>query len=105
MSVKTDSELITQANVIRDETDPSGNTKARVAQMFKDIIDSKPNVDTDPIETVYWDFVAESGAYPTELGKLYVSIDATESVLAYNTWFIAKPGVTTPSIASDFLFK
>lgn len=43
MSSKTDAELTTEAEVIRDETDQYGNTKERVYQMFKDLIDSKPN--------------------------------------------------------------
>lgn len=43
MSNKTDAELTTEAEVIRDETDQYGNTKERVYQMLKDIIDSKPN--------------------------------------------------------------
>jgi hypothetical protein len=39
----TDTELTTQANVIRNETLPAGNTKTRVANMFQALIDSKVN--------------------------------------------------------------
>lgn len=42
--VKTDAELTTQSNVIRDEPNPNGNTRARIAAMYKAIIDSKVNV-------------------------------------------------------------
>lgn len=40
----TDEELTTQADVIRNETTPGGNTKARVANMFQALIDSKVSV-------------------------------------------------------------
>lgn len=37
----TDAELTTQADVIRNETTPGGNTRTRVADMFQGLIDSK----------------------------------------------------------------
>lgn len=37
----TDAQLTTQANVIRNETQPNGNTKTRIANMYQAIIDSK----------------------------------------------------------------
>jgi hypothetical protein len=40
----TDADLTTQANVIRNETAPSGNTRARVANMFQGLIDSKASL-------------------------------------------------------------
>lgn len=43
MSVKTDAELTAAANVIANETVAGANTKTRVANILKDIIDSKPN--------------------------------------------------------------
>lgn len=43
MPNKTDAELTTEAQVIRDETDQYGNSKQRVYDILKDIIDSKPN--------------------------------------------------------------
>jgi hypothetical protein len=39
--VKTDAELTTDANVIRNETVTGGNTKTRIANMFQSIINSK----------------------------------------------------------------
>jgi hypothetical protein len=42
--MKTDAELITEANVIANETTPGANTKGRVAQMIIDLIQSKPNI-------------------------------------------------------------
>lgn len=38
---QTDASLTTQANVIRNETAPGGNTKTRIADMYQSIIDSK----------------------------------------------------------------
>lgn len=60
MSNKTDAELTTEAEVIRDETDQYGNTKERVYQMLKDIIDSKPN--NSVVSTI------DRGAIDTTLG-------------------------------------
>lgn len=41
----TDSELTTQANVIRNETIPGANTPLRIGNMFRALIDSKKNID------------------------------------------------------------
>lgn len=43
MPQKTDAELTTEAQVIRDETTELANTKTRVYDILKNIIDSKPN--------------------------------------------------------------
>lgn len=43
---KTDVQLQAQADQILNETQPKANTAARVGQMFKDIISSKPNTQT-----------------------------------------------------------
>ncbi len=40
----SDATLTTQAQVIRDEPSPGGNTKLRIYNMFKTIIDSKPSL-------------------------------------------------------------
>lgn len=40
----TDVALTTQANVIRNENNPGGNTRARIADMFQGLIDSKPSL-------------------------------------------------------------
>lgn len=50
MSVKTDSQLTTQANIIKNETIAAANTATRVGQMVVDLIDSKPNVSLIPLE-------------------------------------------------------
>jgi hypothetical protein len=41
----TDSQLTTQANVIRNETQPAANTPLRVGNMFRALIDNKKNDD------------------------------------------------------------
>jgi hypothetical protein len=41
LAQQTDASLTTQADVIRNETAPGGNTKARIADMYQSIIDSK----------------------------------------------------------------
>lgn len=46
MAQKSDAELTTQAQVIRDETQELANTKTRVYNNLKDIIDSKVNNDS-----------------------------------------------------------
>ena len=45
MSTKNDSQLNTAADVISAETQKNANSKARVAQLFKDIIENKLNKD------------------------------------------------------------
>lgn len=45
MAQKTDSQLIIEANIIRDETVPGQNTAVRVGTMLDDVIDSKINND------------------------------------------------------------
>jgi len=45
MPQQTDSQLTTQANVIRNETVKKANTKVRVADMVQNVIDSKINND------------------------------------------------------------
>jgi hypothetical protein len=46
MAQLTDAQLQTEANVIRDETQPNANTANRVGLMLNDIIDSKINKDS-----------------------------------------------------------
>lgn len=41
MGQSSDSQLTTQANVIRNEVNPAGNTKGRIADMFQALINSK----------------------------------------------------------------
>lgn len=44
MAQRTDPQLITQTEVIRNETQVNANTRGRVANMLRDIIDSKLNI-------------------------------------------------------------
>jgi|GEM_PF-5835404 len=44
LSQSTDAALTTQSNVIRNETTPGGNTKARIADMYQGLIDSKVSI-------------------------------------------------------------
>lgn len=51
MAQKTDAELTTESQVIRDETTELANTKTRVYNILKNIIDSKPNNDQGSLIT------------------------------------------------------
>src|ERR1700761_4317348 len=44
---KTDSQLNSEANVIRDETAPKANTATRIGNMFNDLVDNKVNKQND----------------------------------------------------------
>jgi hypothetical protein len=67
----TNTQLTTQANVIRNETAPGGNTKTRIADMYQAIINSKQSV-------LSWSALG-TDAYT-------VSIDGITSI--GNTWFV-----------------
>lgn len=45
MAIKTDSELLAEAAIIKNATIPNTNTPIRVGQMLEDLINSKINVD------------------------------------------------------------
>lgn len=47
----TDAAMTTQANVIRNETAQGGNTRARIADMYQALIDSKVNVNQNAFVT------------------------------------------------------
>lgn len=96
---KTDAELLAQADVIAEETEIGGNTKERIATMFKDIIENKTNSATAFIQP--WNFTTHSGAFPSDPNKLYIATDS--SVVPENTWFVAV--VSDPSEFGDFLYK
>lgn len=51
MAQKTDAELTTESQVIRDETTELANTKTRVYNILQNIIDSKPNNDQGSLIT------------------------------------------------------
>lgn len=59
----TDAQLTTQANVIRNETSPGGNTKGRIADMFQGLINSKQSR-IEPLLTSGTDtYTISPGAY------------------------------------------
>jgi hypothetical protein len=93
----TDAELTTQANVIRNETLPSGNTKVRIANMFQGLIDSK---------------VSLSGSYanPTWIPSYsWSKISSTPTTLSgygiTNAWATSgATTITTPTITGHPTF-
>jgi hypothetical protein len=52
MATRTDAQLTTDANVIKNETAPGANTATRVGNMLVDAIDSKVNIDKIASPTV-----------------------------------------------------
>ncbi len=73
MSQKTDAALSTQAQVIKNETQVSGNTKTRVYQMFQDLIDSKVNLEDageGGAEHFKGDYDASVDSLPDETGLI-----------------------------------
>jgi len=52
MATRTDAQLTTDANVIKNETAPGANTATRVGNMLVDAIDSKLNIDKIASPTV-----------------------------------------------------
>lgn len=63
---KTDSELIDQATVIKNETVTHANTATRVGQMFIDLIENKPNRKKSIVFCGEWD--ASGDLFPTTNG-------------------------------------
>lgn len=61
MSQKTDAQLLTQANVIKNETQIGQNTATRVGNMFVDSIDSKLN--KDEASTTYLEITDAANEY------------------------------------------
>lgn len=51
MAQKTDTQLTTEANIIKNETADSANTATRIGDMYLDIIDSKKNNDEYKVYT------------------------------------------------------
>jgi hypothetical protein len=45
MATRTDAQLTTDANVIKNETAPGANTATRIGNMLIDLVDSKANLD------------------------------------------------------------
>jgi hypothetical protein len=52
MATRTDAQLTTDANVIKNETAPGANTATRVGNMLVDAIDSKVNINKIASPTV-----------------------------------------------------
>jgi hypothetical protein len=78
MATRTDAQLTTDANVIKNETAPGANTATRVGNMLVDAIDSKVNIDKI--------------ASPTVVGttKLYTDLAAS-----YTDGAVSQAGVKT----------
>jgi hypothetical protein len=75
MAVKTDTELKAVATLISGETAVGGNTKTRVGNLFRDIVDSK-------ISLKSWDFGANGDAFPTsDAPTLYMVINGDHGIL------------------------
>lgn len=72
MSQKTDAELTTEAEAIRDETVEYGITKEEVYQLFKDIIDSKPN--NSSVSTIDRGSIDTTSAIVVDLNSLKARI-------------------------------
>lgn len=72
---KTDAELTTEAQVIRDETTALANTKLRVYNILKNIIDSKPNNSDTHFKGVYTDETALTTAHPAAEEGDYAFVD------------------------------
>lgn len=83
----TDAQLITEANVIANETVSKANTKTRIAQMFLDLIGSKHSIKDGKVwvDCGTWD--ASSNAFPTNGGT-----GDTGAILRGNTFEISAPG-------------
>ncbi len=69
MAVKTDVQLLADANVIKAETAPGANSATRVGDMLINMIDSKPNVDE----------VVDATASVKGISKLYVNLAASNT--------------------------
>lgn len=68
MPIQTDAELTVLALEIRDEVQPSGNTRLRVYTILKNIIDSKPNQDLKPLVIRSGYDVSVTNAFPVSGG-------------------------------------
>lgn len=56
MAQKTDTQLTTEANIIKNETADNANTATRIGDMYLDIIDSKKNNDEFKVYTALLSF-------------------------------------------------
>lgn len=65
----TDADLITQANVIKNETATNANTPTRVGQMLLNLISSKPNKKDGGVLTMMGFWNGASNVLPTAVGS------------------------------------
>lgn len=94
MSYKTDAELTTLAEQIRDEVAVNGNTKLRIYGILKDMIDSKPNPSASGAAMIFLgNYDASTNTFPSTGGT-----GSGGAVLKGNTWRISVAG--TPGSVS-----
>lgn len=80
---QTDASLTTQSNVIRDETVVGGNTKTRIAAMYKALIDSKVSILAPRLLTT------------STIGYVWTATDGSGN----GSWQPASSGFTVASLA------
>lgn len=99
MPQKTDGQLTTQANEIKNETDAGDNTATRVGQMYIDIIDSKANnsaLSAEEAARIAADALKAPIASPTFTGTPAVPTAAPGT----NTTQVASTAFVTAAIAA-----
>lgn len=102
MATRTDAQLTTDANVIKNETAPGANTATRVGNMLVDAIDSKLNIDkiATPailgIAKMYSDLAASNtdGAVSQAGIKTAVDLKANSAIEAWSNLTYTAPWVT-----------
>lgn len=102
MAVKTDTELIAEAGVIRDETEAGANTRGRIADILENIVDSKLTLKT-------WTFADNGDQFPVaDAPTLYIVLDEHGSFgvsghVPIHSWMIALNAGA--SEFADFIIK
>lgn len=101
MAVKTDTELKAVASTIVAETAIGGNTKTRVGNLFRDIVDSK-------LSFRFWNFADNAGTFPTASGLTLYWVEDTHGTIedpdyvAANSWMIGEDGANE---YADYMIK
>ena len=85
MAKKTDAQLLAEAQVINDETAIGGNTKGRVANMLKDIIDSKASIDQLTVSTASGTITLDMGNQADRMFKGSGNINGPKTWIFSNT--------------------
>lgn len=88
MTKKSDSQLIAEANVIRNETVAGANTEGRIADMIQDLIDSKPSILGSGVVAIIGDYDASVNIFPTTGGT-----GTGSAILKGNCWRVTVAGV------------